>query len=87
MRGPLVYSLETTEDDVRAGDVYLPADAVLTAVRRADLLGGVTTIKGQFHVRSSGGTPARVVELEAIPYFGYGNRGNSDVRVWIPETP
>ena len=25
--------------------------------------------------------------LEAIPYFGYGNRGNGDLRVWIPETP
>jgi DUF1680 family protein/alpha-L-fucosidase len=86
MRGPLVYALETTGDDVRAGDIYLPADAALTAVRRPDLLGGVTTIKGEFHVRSAGDTPARVVELEAVPYFSYGNRGNSDGRVWIPET-
>ncbi len=87
MRGPLVYAVETTGEDVRAGDVYLPADAALTAVRRADLLGGVTTIKGEFHVRPSGGAPERVLELEAIPYFSYGNRGSSDVRVWIPEQP
>ena len=32
-----------------------------------------------------GGGSAREVELRAIPYYAWANRGPSDMRVWIPE--
>jgi DUF1680 family protein len=84
MRGPIVYAIETLDEDFRAGDVFLPAEASVSAQPRPDLLGGVYVITGDFQVRCAGESTARTVPLEAIPYFGYGNRGQGDLRVWIP---
>ncbi|MGH3201155.1 MAG: glycoside hydrolase family 127 protein [Streptosporangiaceae bacterium] len=35
----------------------------------------------------TGGRPARDIELRAIPYYAWANRGPGDMRVWIPEHP
>ena len=86
MRGPLVYALETLDGDLRARSVFLPPDASLTAEYRPDLLGGVCVIRGAFQAPFADEPQVRAAGLEAIPYFCYGNRGNGDLRVWIPET-
>jgi len=44
-----------------------------------------TLIGGGFQARIGQGAEARPVDVEAIPYFAYGNRGQSDLRVWLPE--
>lgn len=84
-RGPVVYAVETTGPDFRARNVFLPADAPLSARFRPDVLGGVTLIGAGFQARIGQGAEARPVDVEAIPYFAYGNRGQSDLRVWLPE--
>ncbi len=85
-RGPLVYALETLDGEPRAHRVFLPPDASLTAKYRPDLLGGVCVVQGAFQASFPDEPQVRAAGLEAIPYFGYGNRGNGDLRVWIPET-
>ena len=41
--------------------------------------------KCDLHARHKGNASSRPVDLEAIPYFAYLNRGRSEFRVWIPE--
>ena len=54
-------------------EAILPTDAKLTSEHRADLLGGVTTI------RVNGG------KLTAIPYFAWANRGKTPMNLWLRE--
>lgn len=87
MRGPIVFAVEPVVADLRARDVFLPPDVPLTAEYRNDLLGGVTVVRGGFQVCHRTQAESRPVDLVAIPYFAYLNRGPSDLRVWIPEYP
>jgi len=80
MRGPVVYCLEGIDNGGRALDVVLPKGAKLTAEHRADLLGGVTVIRGRGLV---GGTEP--VEITAVPYYAWQNRDIGEMTVWIIE--
>jgi DUF1680 family protein len=68
--GPLVYNLESVDQPI---DRVLPPDAALSTQWRADLLGGVITIRGLF----ADGSP-----LTAIPNYARLNRGGRSI-VWI----
>lgn len=80
MRGPLVYCLESADHTSDVQQVALPAEAVLSAERRSDLLGGITVLRAQGV--SKEGTP---VGLTAIPYYAWSNRGATSMAVWILE--
>ena len=83
MRGPVVYCLETVDQpDQDVFGLALPREARLTAEHRADLLGGVTVIRGQ--VPSGGGGP---VTMTAVPYYAWANRDKGAMTVWINEAP
>ena len=84
-RGPLVYAIEPCAAPCCADSLFLPPDAPLAAEYRPDLLGGVVTVKCGLRSRQEGEPSSRPVDLEAIPYFAYLNRGPSEFRVWIPE--
>ena len=81
-RGPLVYCLEQTDHpDVVLDDIrLLPGD--MRSEQRADLLGGVTV------VHANGRVGDRELELTAVPYLAWANRGTDDrvgpMRVWVP---
>ncbi len=62
---------------------------------RPELLGGVVTVEapGEHHPvhddawpygASPNGTVGRPVELVAVPYSHWGNRGDGGMRVWLP---
>jgi sugar phosphate isomerase/epimerase len=87
VRGPVVYAVETLQDRPPVQSLFLPPDATLTARYRSDLLGGVTIMEGEFQEKSTTKAEVRPVKIKAIPYFDYGNRGPSALRVWIPESP
>jgi hypothetical protein len=78
-RGPLVYALETA--DLPAGttleDVTLPVDPDARSVPRPDLGDGV------IGVATDAATPGGL-QVQAIPYFAWGNRSADAMRVWIP---
>lgn len=92
-RGPLVYCLEQHDlpEDVVLEDVLLDAAAPLLAAG---------TGKGPVVVTASGRAPdlthhplystdrhrpgATPLQLTAVPYFQWGNRGHGPMRVWLP---
>ncbi len=96
-RGPLVYCLESADlpPGVRILDVLLPDNIDLIARYAGRLLGGVVVLEGkglvrrpepwaghlyrEFHPSS-----AQPVNLRCIPYFAWGNRGASEMTVWLP---
>lgn len=81
-RGPIVYCLESTDQDpgVSLAEVAADASNGLADHGADDALGGVTL------VRASGRTfDDQPTDLTFIPYHAWGNRGLSTMRVWVPE--
>jgi DUF1680 family protein len=85
MRGPLVYAIETGANDPQADSVFVPPEGECKAVFRKDVLGGVCILEGDIQARYAVAPEVRPAKIAAIPYFAYGNRGPSALRVWIPE--
>jgi len=97
-RGPLVYCLEGADHGgVILDRLTVRSDDVLSGKFSADcqteLLGGVTTLHGFGSILEEEGwegtlyrgrPPAsRQVEITAIPYFAWDNRGPGEMRVWL----
>ena len=96
-RGPLVYCVEAQDcvekDSGKAPRnlhaIILADDAKLTPEFNADLLNGVMTIKGTLPeaIRDENGTVTfRDVDVCAIPYYSWANRGRSPMAVYFPRT-
>jgi DUF1680 family protein len=97
MRGPLVYCLESP--DLPKGTTVMavaPPRAVKFTPRfEKTLLGGVTVLEGRAEVageepwgnelyREFKPAPPRTIDIKLIPYFAWGNRGPSEMTVWMP---
>ncbi len=96
-RGPIVYCLESPdlEKGVAVSDVLIPRDIDLKPRYDDTLLGGVTVLEGKAEAvieRAWSGelyrelppvTP-RPIALRLIPYYAWGNRGPSEMTVWLP---
>jgi DUF1680 family protein len=81
MRGPVVYCFEGIDHPgVDLFKLRLPKNARFKTEHRPDMLNGVTVITTT-GVDEEGGK----VELTAIPYFAWANRGKSPMAVWIDE--
>jgi DUF1680 family protein len=96
-RGPIVYCLESTDlpDGVDIMDVAIPPQIKLRNHFEKELLEGVTVLEGKAHVLSGnnwGRTLYREIEhqepkdvgIRLIPYYAWGNRGKSEMTVWMP---
>jgi DUF1680 family protein len=99
VRGPLVYCLESADlpRDVRLLDVSVPRDAKLAERFDKDVCGGVVLLEGKAMAsyrptspttgplyRDLDRTPARGCDVKLIPYYAWGNRGESEMSVWLP---
>ncbi|MDD2972393.1 MAG: glycoside hydrolase family 127 protein [Lachnospiraceae bacterium] len=92
-RGPLLYCIEGTDNDGEILSLSLPEQTDFTVVSCPDdVLGNVMVLKGiGLRTEPIAGLyttqrPAkRETQLTAIPYFTWGNRGLTQMRVWIPE--
>jgi DUF1680 family protein len=94
-RGPLVYAVEEA-DGVPVDDLRLDPAAGLDAEHRPDLLEGVTVVTGRGSVARRDPHPwpyagpaiadETRVEVTAVPYFAWANRGVGSMRVWLPRT-
>jgi len=82
MRGPLVYCLEEIDNESffeHTGEAsLLPAE--FTASYREDLLNGVVAISGTASLPAGG----KEMHITAIPYYAWNNRGEGQMRVWLP---
>jgi DUF1680 family protein len=100
MRGPLVYCLEGVDQQpgVEVLDVQIDVSVPLTAEWNSDLLEGVVVVtaagvgvdpvdwQDQLYrpVGSSAPAVREAIQLTAIPYYAWANRGANEMRVWIP---
>ncbi len=95
-RGPVVYCFEEADNGPDLAAVSLPAGADLATHDAPELLEGCSVIEaqGQRVDAASWGNelyrqaaPAREpVNLRAIPYALWANRGEGEMRVWLRET-
>jgi uncharacterized protein len=81
-RGPVVYCLESTDQEpgVSLNEVRADASDGLAEQGVDDALGGATVLAAGGARFDGGGA-----RLTFIPYHAWGNRGLSTMRVWVPE--
>ena len=94
VRGPLVYCLEEIDNSQNLPAIFVDTDAPLRE-EKSDFFGGIITVKtkGKKIVESSvsdslysGQKPQlEDVELTAIPYPYWNNRGEGEMLVWMKE--
>ncbi|WP_082707818.1 beta-L-arabinofuranosidase domain-containing protein [Paenibacillus sp. DMB5] len=92
-RGPLVYCLEEADNGGTLSSLSLNGSGVLSESFDASLLGGAVIVKTDgFRVDEAswngelyGSIKAETkpVEITAIPYYLWGNRGSGEMKVWI----
>jgi uncharacterized protein len=97
--GPLVYCIESADHpaSVNLSDVRINPGTPLKTAWREDLLGKIMVIKAQgvvedvsswmdtlYRVSSSVDPKYQDLELTAVPYYAWANRGPGAMRVWIP---
>ena len=81
-RGPIVYAVEAVDNDGRVSNLVLPLSIVLRHEVRPSLLGGIGVVTGPGMAVDASGT--RKVQVTAIPYFAWANRGKGEMAVWVP---
>ncbi|MBW4083043.1 glycoside hydrolase family 127 protein [Paenibacillus sp. S150] len=94
-RGPLVYCLESADNGAPLSSIALSESAPFSEGFQDSLPGGAVVVKGKGWRSGregwSGGlysrakAPAAPVEVTAIPYYLWGNRGSGEMQVWIAE--
>ena len=94
VRGPLLYCLEEIDNSQNLPAIFVDTDAPLRE-EKSDLFGGIVTVKakGKKIVESSvsdilysGQKPQlEDIELTAIPYPYWNNRGEGEMLVWMKE--
>lgn len=89
-RGPLIYCAEWPDNNGKVSNIILPKGVALTAEYKADLLNGVTVLKGEttaLEIDSQHNTVSTVKQnFLAIPYYAWAHRGKGEMTVWFPET-
>lgn len=97
LRGPVVYCLEAADlpEGVPIHEAHVPRDAKWTVRHHPDLLGGLHVLECEglrwrepdWAHRLYAELPCTASEplpLRLIPYFAWLNRGNQQMRVWLP---
>ena len=88
-RGPIVYCIEGSDQvGGTVFDKYLPNDKghAFSAHYEPSLLGGITVIDTKACMVKKGGDVTEV-DMRAIPYAVWNNRGPQEMEVWIAGSP
>ena len=98
--GPLVYCVESNDlpDGVQLTDLAVPLREPVAFQLRREVIAGASVgtltfdavalasrpwAPGELY-REREGAPPRPVTVKAVPYFAWGNRGDSEMTVWLP---
>jgi len=88
-RGPVVFCLEGVDNNGNALNAVVTDKNNIEYSFMPDLLKGIGTLtfKGQqvWKDEKTGTETAKPAQLTAIPYYAWAHRGESTMRVWIPE--
>lgn len=89
-RGPLVYCLEGPDNpDKHVLNMVGTPDQKFATSFQPNLLDGITVIRGKAEATRrtlDGKIKTTQVEMTAIPYYTWANRGGHEMTVWIPAT-
>lgn len=77
-RGPIVYALESADNDAPVLDMRLEDSSHLISEYQPNLLGGIATIRGSALDAAGVATP-----FTAIPYYAWGHRSVGSMTVWL----
>lgn len=97
MRGPIVYCIESPDiKGARIFDVKIPSDIQFNAMKE-DIAGAQIAFldgkalletekswEGELYRSINSETELKEFEIRLVPYFSWGNRGQSEMSVWIP---
>lgn len=87
-RGPLVYCAEWADNDGKASNIVMPANATFSNEYNAGLLNGVTVLKTKvpvINIEENGQSISTENKtVTAIPYYAWANRGAGEMVVWFP---
>ena len=87
-RGPIIYCAEWKDNSGATSNLLLPENANMTYEFKADFIGGLGVIHSRVPAVSinAGGTSVetKLQEFKAIPYFSWANRGEGEMKVWLP---
>jgi DUF1680 family protein len=86
-RGPLVYTVETADipDGVELEDVAVAETVEPIPTDRSDVGASIVGLSMPASIRHGAMmTTTPDIEIGAIPYFAWANRGVAAMRVWIP---
>ncbi|WP_183556816.1 glycoside hydrolase family 127 protein [Mucilaginibacter sp. SP1R1] len=84
-RGPIIYCAEWKDNNGTVSNLAIPANATFKPVTEAGLLNGVTVLRGQVLSNNKADATSKKVELTAIPYYSWANRGTGEMTVWFPQ--
>ena len=89
-RGPIVYAAEWPDNpNGKVRNIVVPDTSAMTAEFRADLLNGVSVVKGRalgLSYDERGGLQKAEQPFMAIPYATWANRGRGQMAVWLART-
>jgi len=77
-RGPIVYALESADNDAPVLDLKLDDSSHLISEYQPQLLGGLATIRG-----AARDTSGAEIPFTAIPYYAWGHREAGSMSVWL----
>jgi hypothetical protein len=88
-RGPLVYAIESADlpGGVAVEDVALDPSVEPRETARDDIEPGMVGLALGGALVAEDGSAGEHIDVAAIPYFAWGNRGAEAMRVWIPAIP
>jgi uncharacterized protein len=88
--GPLLYCVEGTDNNNQAWNILLPPKTQFSKVMDTILNEKIVSLKANVPVVtvSPDGTNVRTETktITAIPYYTWGNRGQTQMQVWLPST-
>jgi len=88
-RGPIVYCLEGADNpDKLVRNLLFDENVALSTSFKPNLLGGVQIIEGKASAlklaEGSNELEKTSVDVTAIPYYAWANRGANEMTVWLP---
>lgn len=93
-RGPVVYCIEEADNGRNISDITLAADSELKGIYEEDFLSGAVTIQTTGYRRKDDDVSREAlyspytgkkekINIKAVPYCLWGNRGAGEMEVWI----
>ena len=87
-RGPIVYCAEWADNNGKAANIIMPANAVLTSEYKPNLLNGVIVLKTEAPAvvvnKEDNNVSTVIREVTIIPYYAWAHRGKGEMMIWFP---